>query len=98
MQCKDIPDAEFVAAVATAQKLTAIAWGRPAASVWSTRWDVGAVLSGRPDLVQKRELFDADGLLPERLVLAKARKLIRRGLLTGCDCGCRGDLEVVAVA
>lgn len=28
---------------------------------------------------------------PEKVVLAKARKLIRRGVLEGCACGCRGD-------
>jgi hypothetical protein len=29
--------------------------------------------------------------LPMPLVLAKAAGLIRRGLLDGCTCGCRGD-------
>jgi hypothetical protein len=33
---------------------------------------------------------------PEKVVLAKARKLIRRGLLDGCACGCRGDFQVPA--
>lgn len=28
---------------------------------------------------------------PEKLALAKMRTLIRRGLVDGCDCGCRGD-------
>ena len=28
---------------------------------------------------------------PENVVRAKARRLIRRGLITGCACGCRGD-------
>lgn len=28
---------------------------------------------------------------PEKLKLAKMRMLIRRGLVDGCDCGCRGD-------
>jgi len=31
---------------------------------------------------------------PRRVVLSKARKLIDRGLLDGCACGCRGDFEV----
>lgn len=31
--------------------------------------------------------------LPWRVVLAKLRRLIRAGLLTGCTCGCRGDFE-----
>lgn len=28
---------------------------------------------------------------PEKVVLAKARSLIRRGVIGGCGCGCRGD-------
>jgi DNA-binding Lrp family transcriptional regulator len=32
---------------------------------------------------------------PEKVVLAKGRRLIKRGLITGCACGCRGDWEVV---
>lgn len=32
--------------------------------------------------------------LPWRLVLAKMRMLIRRGLVDGCGCGCRGDFEL----
>lgn len=29
--------------------------------------------------------------LPEKLPLAKMRQLLRRGLVEGCGCGCRGD-------
>jgi len=31
---------------------------------------------------------------PFKVVAAKLSKLLRRGLLTGCDCGCRGDWEL----
>lgn len=31
-----------------------------------------------------------------KIVLAKAHKLIKRKLLSGCDCGCRGDFEVTS--
>jgi len=31
---------------------------------------------------------------PPKLVLAKMRMLIKRGLATGCGCGCRGDFEI----
>jgi hypothetical protein len=31
---------------------------------------------------------------PEGLQIAKMRKLMRKGLVTGCDCGCRGDFEI----
>ena len=33
---------------------------------------------------------------PEKLVLAKMRRLINRGLVDGCGCGCRGDFELTA--
>lgn len=32
--------------------------------------------------------------IPEKLILAKMRMLMRRGLIAGCDCGCRGDFTL----
>ncbi len=32
--------------------------------------------------------------LPDKLVLAKMRNLILKGLVSGCGCGCRGDFEI----
>ena len=32
--------------------------------------------------------------VPDKLVLSKARRLINRGVLDGCTCGCRGDFEI----
>lgn len=32
--------------------------------------------------------------VPNKLVLAKMRMLIRRGLVEGCGCGCRGDFVI----
>jgi hypothetical protein len=56
-------------------------------------------VSSRPDSWRnrcsvQRELETVVGWLPERLFLAKARGLIRRRLLQGCPCGCRGDYEL----
>lgn len=31
---------------------------------------------------------------PTKVAAAKLRKLKQRGLLEGCDCGCRGDWEL----
>lgn len=31
---------------------------------------------------------------PDKLILAKMNKLLRRGLVDGCGCGCRGDFEI----
>lgn len=41
-------------------------------------------------------LWDVQGALPQwhkKVVLAKLRSAIRRGILRGCTCGCRGDFE-----
>lgn len=31
---------------------------------------------------------------PEKLVMAKMNMMIRRGVVSGCTCGCRGDYEI----
>lgn len=40
------------------------------------------------------EIAEALGDVPHKLVLSKARRLINRGVLDGCACGCRGDFEI----
>jgi hypothetical protein len=32
--------------------------------------------------------------VPRKLIHSKWKSLIRRGLIGGCDCGCRGDFEI----
>jgi hypothetical protein len=32
---------------------------------------------------------------PPKVILAKARQLIKRRLMDGCGCGCRGDFEIL---
>ena len=32
--------------------------------------------------------------IPGKLVLAKMRQMIRRGVVDGCPCGCRGDFVI----
>lgn len=71
MQCKDVPDHVFMAAVREA----------PAGVIgWRLRWDVHERLEGALGCE-----------IPEKLLMAKARRLEARGLLGGCTCGCRGD-------
>lgn len=44
-------------------------------------------------------MWDMEAAFPEvppKVVLAKARSLIKRKLMDGCPCGCRGDFEVVS--
>ncbi len=92
MQCKDILDDEFLEAVEVAAALRGMSVGM--------FWDVQAVLSGYPEHVGEdstalnASLRD-DLYLPFNLVRAKARKLIRKGKMDGCACGCRGDFVIL---
>ena len=47
--------------------------------MWANTWDIE---EARPDW-------------PRKVYLAKAEKLIKRGRLDGCTCGCRGDFEAI---
>nr|WSW58474.1 hypothetical protein OG513_07700 [Streptomyces sp. NBC_00998] len=49
---------------------------------WRMAWDVHT------------ELESALGPIPYNLFMAKARRLVARGKITGCACGCRGDFTV----
>lgn len=51
--------------------------GQHGAAGWSSLWDV------------QKQLAD----IHPKLVLSKLKSMIRRKLLTGCACGCRGDFE-----
>ncbi|MCX4886064.1 hypothetical protein [Streptomyces sp. NBC_00847] len=49
---------------------------------WAMAWDV------------LEELEETVGPVPRNLFFAKARRLVARGLIGGCPCGCRGDFHV----
>ncbi|OSC76466.1 hypothetical protein B5180_01545 [Streptomyces sp. BF-3] len=53
----------------------------PVGTSWRMRWDVHT------------ELESVFGPIPDNLFMAKARRLIDRGLIGGCPCGCRGDFH-----
>lgn len=53
--------------------------GRNGVAIWSTRWDI------QDELAQ----------FPKKVVIAKLRSMIKRKLIDGCVCGCRGDFEIV---
>ena len=79
-KCADIPDLTVLRAV---ERLSRTDWpitgGAPRGETrWVMRWDLD-------------EAFPA---VPRRLMFAKCNRLIARGLLTGCTCGCRGDYEL----
>lgn len=77
---RDIPDEVFLAAIRQASRDGGCA----------TRWDVGSVLAGLPVPTD----FSVEPPIPEKIVLAKARRLIKRALIDGCCCGCRGDFQL----
>lgn len=79
MQAKDIPDAVFLDAV----RRTPGTSDRLDDGAWRMRWNVKAMLESALGHV-----------IPEKVFLAKARKLMARALLGGCDCGCRGDYHL----
>ena len=87
MQCKDIPDRPV---------LLRLRDFRPAgghwatsAEVWFTLWDTDGRLDAMPTLVPA---FPPG--CPWKLMNAKMASLKRRGLVQGCECGCRGDWHI----
>jgi len=87
MQAKDIPDDAILDIVRMYNDGTApdkiISWpGRPdlePQTISGPRWCLTFDLEERmPDV-------------PPKVILAKCRSLIKRRLMHGCDCGCRGD-------
>lgn len=47
-----------------------------------------------PHWVHTWPVYEAFDEIPEKVVHAKLSACLRKGYLTGCDCGCRGDFEV----
>jgi hypothetical protein len=33
--------------------------------------------------------------VPRKVIMAKLRRLVKRGVIDGCTCGCRGDFKVI---
>jgi hypothetical protein len=65
--------------------LAAVAATAPVGSAvaWRTRWAVHETLQA-----------DLGTEVPEKLFMAKARKLMLKKKLNGCPCGCRGDYHL----
>lgn len=42
-----------------------------------------------------QDLMEALPHVPYKVIQAKVRQMISKGRITGCPCGCRGDLERV---
>jgi hypothetical protein len=94
MQCKDIPDRpilEFLAKLSREEIESqyeteggTVTWRPTTGCIWSG--PAHSVGNGMPEAAR-----DQDNLL-----LAKMRSLLKRGLVDGCCCGCRGDFELTA--
>lgn len=77
MQCKDIPDEPILRFLATGKDKYD----------WFNWYFVDA--DGKP--CNKNVRAAMPDWVPPKLALAKMRMLIRRDLVDGCPCGCRGD-------
>lgn len=88
---RDIPDVVFLAAIEETIRRCSKAAGFPHS--WATRWDLAYTLGGLPYSPQP---FDDVAGVPMKVLLAKFRRVNRRGLVEGCDCGCRGDFELTS--
>lgn len=101
---KDISDEAFLDAIRTVHRVRWESKGVTDATplgtdnshwIGASIWDVGAVLGGHPAYVGQAEATrDELTGVPEKVVRAKAKRLIQRGLIDGCVCGCRGDFQI----
>lgn len=78
MQCKDIPDRPVLQFLATLNGRWANRFSNEDGTPYNERSILHAMPAGTPD----------------KLALAKMRMLMRRRLVQGCGCGCRGDFEL----
>ncbi|WP_422930077.1 hypothetical protein [Singulisphaera sp. PoT] len=80
LQCKDLPELPILRTLA-AKYRAEVARNPKYPHPVISRWDLV-------------ELGAFPPATPEKLVRAKLAMLIRRGLVDGCPCGCRGDFEI----
>ncbi len=87
-QAKDIDDVFFLRCVDWASMEThpPLPWVTSERDGWKPEYMPHWVFTWNLDCLMP--------MFPPEVILAKASRLIERGLLTGCDCGCRGDFEL----
>jgi hypothetical protein len=78
MQCKDIPEQPILEFLAGPYD----GWLAPGKGTWFGNEYPNSVTHAMPEGT------------PSKLALAKMRTMIRRGFVSGCACGCRGDFEI----
>lgn len=82
--------------IKTIDFLAGIRYGQSAGLPYSNRWHVAEYLETKGYRAAGTWGGDEQVKVPQRLVLAKARRLLKQGLIDGCACGCRGDFELRA--
>jgi len=91
MKAADISDEAFLDAIRTVHRVRHHdnpQW------IGASIWDIAATLEGHPEWCGQSQATDGSVQIPEKVVRAKARRLVKRGLVDGCTCGCRGDFEI----
>lgn len=84
MQAKDIRDADLL------ELIRRLSNGFPVAFN-----DFGVYRSFKSSSATVFDIESLWGTIPPKVIRAKLKSLLKRGLITGCVCGCRGDFEVV---
>lgn len=84
IQTKDIPDDSLVELIKSLS-------GAPVAYV--TNDNTIEIITSKG--VMLTDICNLWSSVPPKIILSKLNTLIKRGLIDGCTCGCRGDFEVV---
>ena len=93
MKAAGIADEAFLGAIRTVHRER---WGGNPQWIGASIWDIAAVLDGHRSWVGGQEATDGSVQIPLKVVRAKARALVRRGLIDGCAShDCRGDFEII---
>lgn len=75
-----------------------IAWGRHVHDRWTCYWDLYDAGFFHEDRWRVRCHDDPHvytcGQYPFTVIATRLAALLRRGIITGCDCGCRGDWDI----
>lgn len=98
MKCKDIPDADVLAFLVkvsrgethwTPAPAMQKGWGSESIAHVSATW------YGDEKYMPENSVQHAmPPGVPAKLALAKIRQMVRRGVVSGCTCGCRGGFQI----
>lgn len=92
-QAKDIPDDVILQAIAGLQLIPRV-YQNISYADGPDGVRVGPVCNFTPMRAVGWDLHKLWSTIPEKVINAKLKKMVDRGLLDGCPCGCRGDFTV----